>query len=373
MKSTKQKCSHEAGKSKTPEEERPQDISIKQIDAPKGSQVVYLAQIDLPEKFLSAVAAEDVDIPNRKSFAIRLNATKIGQAKSIEKFLNKMARLQSVIPFATIRYIAIIIPPQLVEKGLTAKQGEQAMHLANMEDHVMGEWYNLTAVQRAFTVDRFQSLGCSVWEGQTRSPWLRLDRTEPGSPGNIYFARFYWDEHDMNIITTLQQNITHQSTCMKMLSVKIGCSANIIRGTDDEDDDEDDDSDDDNDSNDGHTVEKRWRGCQFVTFTSQLTTITVKAFKCSEMLREERELHNQNYVNRKWVQSGEWFNLNDAEVTAQIQPRTIIETTWERQRSGRRSCYYEDEVFVWVYVGIIEEWEMQDWTADGKIRHREEE
>ena len=205
-----------------------------------------------------------------------------------------------------------------------------------------------------------------------RSPWLCLDGTEPGSPGNIYFARFYWDEHDMNIITTLQQNITHQSTCMKMLSVKIGCSANIIRGTDDEDDDEDDDSDDDNDSNDGHTVEKRWRGCQFVTFTSQLT-ITVKAFKCSEMLREERELHNQNYVNRKWVQSGEWFNLNDAEVTAQIQPRTIIETTWERQRSGRRSCYYEDEVFVWVYVGIIEEWEMQDWTADGKIRHREEE
>ena len=79
---------------------------------------------DLPEKFLSAVAAEDVDIPDRKSFAIRLGATKIGQSSAWEKFLNKMARLQSVIPFATIRYIAIIIPPQLVEKGLTAKQGE---------------------------------------------------------------------------------------------------------------------------------------------------------------------------------------------------------------------------------------------------------
>ena len=130
-------------------------------------------------------------------------------------------------------YIAIIIPPQLVEKGLTAKQGEQAMHLANMEDHVMGEWYNLTAVQRAFTVSRFQSLGCSVREGQTRSPWLCLDGTEPGSPGNIYFARFSWDEYDLPIINILQQNIAHQSTCMKMLSVKIGCSSNIIRGTDD--------------------------------------------------------------------------------------------------------------------------------------------
>ena len=50
-----------------------------------------------------------------------------------------MQGLQSVIPFATIRYIAIIIPPQLVEKGLTAKQGEQGMHLANMEDHVIWE------------------------------------------------------------------------------------------------------------------------------------------------------------------------------------------------------------------------------------------
>jgi len=47
MKSTKQKCSHEAGKSKTLEEERPQDICIKQIDIPKGSQVVYLKGVFL--------------------------------------------------------------------------------------------------------------------------------------------------------------------------------------------------------------------------------------------------------------------------------------------------------------------------------------
>ena len=72
--------------------------------------------------------------------------------------------------------------------------------------------------------------------------------------------------------------------------------------------------------------------------------------------------------------SGEWFNLNDAEVTAQIpQNRRVIETTWERRRSGRRSCYYDDEVYVWVNLGIIEEWEMQDWTGEGKIHHREEE
>ena len=373
----KRKSCDETGKGKTPEEDRaPQDDNKKDNkvkvlntlnEAPKGSQVTYLAWIDLPEEFIQAIATEDVDIPNRKSFAIRLNATKIGQAKSIEKFLNKMARLQSIIPFATIRYIAIIIPPHLVEKGFTGKQGEQGMHLANMEDHVMGEWFNLTIVQREDVVARFLRLGCLRFDGQTSSPQLNINGTIAGTRGKVYFARFDWDEHDLKIITTLQQNVAHQSTCMKMLSVKIGSGKVIIRGGDV-------DSDDDADSDDEEQiVDTKWRGSQFVTFTSQLTRTTVKAFSCNGMFREERKLHNQNHDDGKWVESGEWFNLNDAEVTAQIpQNRRVIETTWERRRSGRRSCYYDDEVYVWVNLGIIEEWEMQDWTGEGKIHHREE-
>lgn len=325
-----------------------------------------MAWIDLPEEFIKAVAAEDVDIPNRKSFAIRLNATKIGQAKSIEKFLNKMARLQSIIPFATIRYIAIIIPPHLVEKGFTGKNGEQSAHLVYVDYWVLGEWFNLTIVQREALVARFLRLGCLRFDGQTSSPQLNINGTIAGTRGKVYFARFDWDEHDLIIITTLQQNVTHQSTCMKMLSVKIGSGKVIIRGGDV-------DSDDDADSDDEEQiVDKKWRGSQFVTFTSQLTRTTVKAFSCNGMFREERKLHKQNRDDDKWVGSGEWFNLNDAEVTAQIQPHTIIETTWERRRSGRRSCYYDDEVYVWVNLGIIEEWEMQDWTGEGKIHHREE-
>ena len=334
---------------------------------PEGSQVTYLVWISLTKEFLSAVAAEDVDIPNRKSFAIRLNATKIGQAKSIEKFL-KMARLQSIIPFATIRYIAIIIPPHLVEKGFTGKHGEQSAHLVYADYWVLGEWFDLTIVQREALVARFLRLGCLRFDGQTSSPQLKLNGTTAGKRGKVYFARFDWDEHDLKIITNLQQNVTHQSTCMKMLSVKIGSGKVIIRGGDvDSDDDADSDYEEQN-------VDTKWRGSQFVTFTSQLTRTTVKAFSCNGMFREERKLHNQNNDDDKWVGSGEWFNLNDAEVAAQIpQNKTVIETTWERRLIGRRSYYYDDEVYVWVNLGIIEEWEMQDWTGEGKIHHREEE
>jgi len=373
MKSTKkQKCSHEAGKGKTPKEERvPQDdnnkdnkvkVLIKLSNAPKGSEVIYLAQIDLPEEFLSAVAAEDFDIPDRESFAIRLGATKIGQAKSIENFMTKMKRLQSVIPFATISYIAIIIPPHLVVKGFTGKHGEQSAHLVYIDHWVLGEWFNLDIAQREALVARFLSLGCLRFDGQTQSPQLNLGGTIAGTRGHVYFARFDWDEYDLSIITTLQQNPLHQSTCMKMLSVKIGSGKVIIRGDDVDSDDDDEDDDED---------VGRFRGSQFITLTSQLTETTIKAFKCNGMRREERLLHNRNHS--KWVGSGEWFNLNDAEVDMQIVPHAIIETTWERQRRGRRSCYYEDEVYVWVNLGIIEEREMQDWTVEGKIHHREEE
>jgi len=111
---------------KTPEEERMPQVLNDLNEAPPGSEVMYFAMLDLSEEFLSAIEAEDdTNIPNR-TFAARLGATKNGQAKTIEKFLKKMSRLQGVIPFATIRYIAIIIPPNA---RFTAKQSEQSTHL----------------------------------------------------------------------------------------------------------------------------------------------------------------------------------------------------------------------------------------------------
>jgi len=356
---------------KTPEEDiLPQDdnkkdnkvkVLNKLSDAPEGSQVLYLARIDLSKEFLSAVAEEDVDIPDRKSFAIRLGATKIGQSSTWEKFLIKMRRLQAYIPFATITYIAIIIPPTA---GFTAYDGEQSTHLVHCDEHVRGEWYNLTIAQRDAVVARFLRLGCLRFDGQTQS--LQLQRNLGGTVGQrgfIYFARFLWDEHDLPIITTLQQNVAHQSTCMKMLSVKNGYSLQIRRGEDvDSEDDSDDDSDDENED----SIANRWRGSAFVTFTSQLTETTVKAFKCNGMRREERILHNQNHS--KWVGNGEWFNLDDVEVDMQIVPRAIIRERWNRRRSGRRTEYRESRVIAWIQSELIPPGALNTGIALGIIR-----
>ena len=326
-------------KGKTPEEERVPQVLDDLNDASDGSEVMYFAWADLPEEFLRAIVAEDdTNIPNR-TLAARLGATKNGQASSSDRFMNKMKRLQSVIPFATIRYIAIIIPPTA---RFTAKQSEQSTHLLNIDYWVLGEWFNLTAVQREDTVARYLSNGCSVYRGQTSSPRLNLNGTVPGTRGKIYFARFDWGIF-LPIINTLQQNVTHQSTCMKMLSVKIGSGKVIIRG-------DDVDSDDDDDDDDAGT----FRGSQFITFTSHLARTSVKAFECDQMLQKERELHNQNNNNNKWAESGEWFHLDDDEVDEQIpQNKIVIETKWERRRDGRRREYDKEEVIAWIRSGIF--------------------
>jgi len=101
----------EGGKMPEEDEKVPQD-SIKKItrleDAPLGSQVLYLAWLLFPVGFLQAINA------NNQNLATRLGATKIGESSSIERFILKMRNLQALIPFATISFIALVIPPELV-------------------------------------------------------------------------------------------------------------------------------------------------------------------------------------------------------------------------------------------------------------------
>lgn len=103
------------------------------------------------------------------------------------------------------------------------------------------------------------------------------------------------------------------------------------------------------------------------TFTSHLARTTVKAFECDQMLQKERELHNQNHS--KWAESGEWFHLNDSEVTAQIpRNKKLIETEWERRRDGRRREYDKEEVIAWVGLGIFPLGAMQVAKMNGLIK-----
>ena len=210
----------------------------------KGS-VIYMAFLQYPREFLATIKTlfyptttnvEDRNMRPRP-LHIRLGATKIGQSSSVRKFLKKMQKLQRYLPFAKIEYIANVIPPN---SNFNSKHAEQAMHFIFMIRNIRGEWFDMSLGMRDWIVRRMAALGCSSFRGTANKNFgLRLNGTDTGSAGHVYFAKVKWSDTDMAMINDLASDFS--STCNKLLSVKIGCGCKMERSGNEDDDDTDSD------------------------------------------------------------------------------------------------------------------------------------
>ena len=205
-------------------------------DAPAGSSIMYLAWLDLPPPFLQAIEALCEDLSKR------LKATKIGASSSVKRFLGKMSLMQLYFPFATLKYRAFIVPPELKvvvleeEFELDGFVAESAFHYLFMSRLIMGEWFDLDdEMKQRIETKLFDNIqGCFYVDLTTEFPRQNLEMPQKVGPkGWVYFASFEWSQDFINAITSVGEdgNQKVKNTCDDMLAVKVGCAAQIVRST----------------------------------------------------------------------------------------------------------------------------------------------
>jgi len=180
-----------------------------------GGGILYLIQLNLPEKFLSEIKSRNPNLWRS------LNATKIGRSEDWCHFLEKLQILQTYIPFATLRYVAI-------RHDLDAYKTEQAMHLVSRQWHRCGEWFDLNDENRNRILERFSA--CEQRRGTSHFPGQQVVRATE-CRGHFYVASFDWDEKAVNVINGIINNpakdLEWRFICQQMLCSKIGSTIDL--------------------------------------------------------------------------------------------------------------------------------------------------
>eukprot|EP00571_Detonula_confervacea_P013439 CAMPEP_0172306498 /NCGR_PEP_ID=MMETSP1058-20130122/7552_1 /TAXON_ID=83371 /ORGANISM="Detonula confervacea, Strain CCMP 353" /LENGTH=287 /DNA_ID=CAMNT_0013018395 /DNA_START=93 /DNA_END=953 /DNA_ORIENTATION=- len=226
-----------------------------------GRRILYMIQLNLTPDFL-------LEIKNSNTNLWRLlRVTKVGKSEDWGSFLVKIQRLQTYIPFATLRYVAIL-------HDFNAFLAEQAMHFVFRQWHVEGEWYDLDDANRNRLQDRF-----SVYEkrrGTSHFPrQIRVIRTE--CQGHFYVASFDWDEAARDVINGIINNpaldLEWRFICQQMLCSKIGSTTDLNE-----------------------------RGSNFIWVVC-FANVKYFAIQHQTICAEEQRLHDSHF----WSGAGEWY------------------------------------------------------------------
>lgn len=329
--------------------------------------IFYCVQMRFPDGFIEKIQ-QLITLPNNKRFQLdrRLSATKMGWASSPENFRKKMSNYRSLLPFADLHWECAVIPRQMIRvdtgngfetKEFNANVVEQGMHFKFIQNHIHGEWYDITRGQWVWIFDRLRSnmannVRYTTREGTLVRPTLRTSGSSPGPKGYVYVASFNWDEDDRRIIGQIINSTdipnTYAPICRLMTSSKIGC-AEKVRG-------------------------RGNRGKAFVHATSQLTNTNFVAFPCPRMKELERHFHVSRSNLGLHTGVGEWFHLSrfakesiENEYTVMPMSEPIIRGQWTRQREP--VSVVQDYALLWNATGLITRPELMQLFIQGRARN----
>ena len=260
-----------------------------QLNVDPSFSVVYMACLIFPPGFLADLCLIS---EYGKEIAKRLGATKIGAAKNMASLMNKIATMQVHFPFADIRYTAFFVPSG---KSFTGFVAEKAFHVLYTTKLLQGEWYDLDDDMKQKIENKLRTAGCIVHIIDTVKRIKTFDMSgNRGSKGFIYFASFKWDKELYDAIVSFRDTNTIQEwkdVCNDILiPVKVGCTCQLRGGKQDVDMSEYDSDEEEFDTAAVHHT----RGKKFVWATSHIAPTEYTAYKCDEMLFEEKLLHNKH-------------------------------------------------------------------------------
>eukprot|EP00578_Thalassiosira_sp_NH16_P027291 CAMPEP_0181088938 /NCGR_PEP_ID=MMETSP1071-20121207/7044_1 /TAXON_ID=35127 /ORGANISM="Thalassiosira sp., Strain NH16" /LENGTH=282 /DNA_ID=CAMNT_0023170869 /DNA_START=172 /DNA_END=1017 /DNA_ORIENTATION=+ len=248
--------------------------------------ILYNAWLNLPDVLLTLIHNSDVNLHKL------LSATKIGQTENVRSLHLKMQKLQTYIPFVTIKYVGI-------EHEHHAKTAETAMHMLFREYHLAGEWYDMSVARRQRLLDKFPN--CTLHRHTTHFPTLQpVGIPNPQTSGYVYVATFQWGQGTQqlidNVIASNHHLVETKLICRRMLSAKIGSTRNIKR-----------------------------RGKAFV-WACCFANVGYVAYFHEYPRTQEGLLHTDLRNRNKWTGVGEWFYLGQ-------QDRSDIEGRFNRKVS----------------------------------------
>ena len=281
----------------------------------KGGGVLYLARLNLSDKFL-----HDVNTRNQELHWL-LSLTKIGESETLEGAYHKMRTLQTHYSFATIRFL-------FIQHNWESRFVERGVHFIMGPHRHGGEWFDLDNIRYHRILRKFQYLRANFHGGITTFP--RSIASGAGSGlGFLYMAWYNWNNYQLTAIRDIAQNAASANsrlTARRMRYTKIGATANLSANT--------------------------GRGNHFIWAISFSTT-AYDAYQIASMQDAENEVH-YTYRNRRGV--GEWFYLtthNTTSIEQQYGPSLPgMPRVWER--TAQQFYYGRLELIRWISIGLVD-------------------
>ena len=297
--------------------------------------VLYAAILDLPPEFLQlflliavllGLGGDDIVIDCHSA----LGGTKIGWSRSFALFKRKMQKLQTHIPFANIRWMAILHDGD-------GEDTEHGVHFAFWYLHIMGEWFrDMDDFQIAKLRSRFP--GCQVEFGTTTYPALTNVGLHDDGEGKAYLAEYAWPTAVRRVLDTMSLHsldIRVKLAVQHMFCTKIGSAADMSSG-----------------AASGRGRAYIWAIC--------FANIRFRSTEHDWMRTEEQRLHDEHLQDSNGVMPylssgrGEWFFLFQEHVDKIEEdwiPKLITYGTW--QRTGHDWHIRHADLARWRLRGLV--------------------